>query len=201
MAKHKLLQMRRCVALSQPAEPIRLNNAHLRDTDNSCFRPMSTCLKIPQTALTRTQCCPAGLVMARCSPIGFKTGRSNNARWILPAVHNPRFGICLRKAAHWLCGSNSVEGNTSGGQQATPDAVYWPAAEATRPAFTDKPLHTGASDRIWAAALTSSRNTSSNGHFSVIATNKEVGLANAFSVLQYSVLSSTLWPSLWWHKR
>lgn len=200
MAKHKLLQMRRCVVLSQPADLIRLNNAHLRD--NSGFKRMSTCLKIPQTALTSAQCSPAGLAMARCSPIGFKTGRSNNARWILLAVHNPRFGICLRKAAHWLCGSNSVEGNTSGGQQATPDAVYWPAAEATRPTFTDKPLHTGASDHIWAAAaLTSSRNTSSNGHFAVIATNKEVGRANAFSVLQYSVLSSTLWPSLWRHRR
>lgn len=190
--------MRRCVVLTQSADLIRLNNTHLHNTDNSGFRSMSTCLKIPQTALTSTQCCPAGLVMARCSPIGFKTGRSNNARWILLALHNPRFGICLRKAAHWLCGSNSVEGNTSGGQQAMPDAVYWPAAEATRPAFADKPLHTGASDHIGAAAvaLTSSRNKSSNGHFAVNATNKEVGLANAFSVLQYCVLSSTLWPSL-----
>lgn len=146
----------------------------------------------PNCSNKHRQCCTAGLVTARCSPIGLKTGGSNTARWISAAVHNSKPGVCLRKAPH--SGSNRVEekkknpkNKNSDGQQAIPDVLYWLEGEATRPIFTDKRLHTGRSNHRWA-----SRNTSSDSHFAVFATDKkrlsEVVLANAFSVFQHSTL-------------
>lgn len=159
----------------------------------------------PNCSNKHRHCCAAGLVTARCSPIGLKTGRSNTARWISAAVHNSRPGVCLRKASHRNCGSNWVEAKkTIDGQQALPNVVYWPAAEATRPIFTAKRLHTGRSNHRWATtAFQGSQKREQQRPILLSLPQTRKGYQKLFWLMRFlcfslSILSTTRWPR-WRH--
>lgn len=158
----------------------------------------------PNCSNKRRRCCAAGLVTTRCSPIGLKTGRSNTARWISAAVHNSRPGVCLRKASHRNCGSSWVEAKKllTGNRRYQMLFIDQQQKQIDlflqRNVFTQADLTTGEQQQLSKAA----RNASSNGQFCCLCTNKkrlsEVVLANAFSVFQLSILSTTRRPR-WRH--
>lgn len=135
--KYKLLQMNSCDILRHHADLIRLNKVHLCDTDNSGFRPTTTTyLKIPQTALTGTD---SVVQQASWPDVAVLIWRQ---AWVTMTEFWQLFALqtwCLFEKS---CTYEPWQGRGQHQWQATPDVVYWPAAEATTPVFADKCLHT-----------------------------------------------------------